>query len=377
MHIFGDNEAIGETYTVERFLGEGAFAEVYRVRHRFLGRQAMKVFKRPIASIEEVEAILSEAILLSRIGHPNIVRVFDANVVDTPRGLRGFFTMENVAGGTLDSFLRSQGSKLTVETAVNLARQICRGLAVAHSESPPIIHRDIKPQNILVGYEATGLRARISDFGLARQVNPLTLLASAAGTLAFKPPEVFENPKADSPAGDVYAVGVTLYMMLTDEFPYSLPGDLSLISAQDFDKTPRRPEELNLDVDPALADIVMRCLCRDPARRPQDARVLLADLEAWSPPKIEGEPPSPLPPDGAPGGDILAEGRCNADNSEAPSPNDRNEALALSREALRMAREDARLADAADLMEEAFSRLPALRDKYASRVKLWRAGVSM
>ncbi len=186
-HVFAENDSVLGTYTVERFLGEGAFAEVYRVKHRFLGRQAMKVFKRPVSSAEEVEALLSEAILLSRIGHPNIVRVFDANVVETPNGMRGFFTMENVAGGTLDSFLRSQGNQLSIETVVDLSRQICRGLSVAHSASPPIIHRDIKPQNILVGYEATGIRARISDFGLAKQVNPLTLLASAAGTLAFKP----------------------------------------------------------------------------------------------------------------------------------------------------------------------------------------------
>ena len=131
-------------------------------------------------------------------------------------------------------------------------KQVCRGLCVAHSANPPIIHRDIKPQNILVGYEADGLRARLSDFGLAKEVNPLTLLASAAGTLAFKPPEVFADSKSDSPAGDVYAVGVTLYLMLSDCFPYEIGPDFSLVSPSDFD-TPARPlAELNLDVDAAL-----------------------------------------------------------------------------------------------------------------------------
>lgn len=361
---------------MERFLGEGAFAEVYRVRHRFLGRQAMKVFKRPVASAAEVESLLSEAILLSRIGHPNIVRVFDANVAETPDGLRGFFTMENVAGGTLDSFLRSQPKRLPVETAVDLARQICRGLAVAHSESPPIIHRDIKPQNILVGYEATGLRARISDFGLAKQVNPLTLLASAAGTLAFKPPEVFEDAKADSAAGDIYAIGVTMYLMLTDEFPFPLPNDLSLISPHDFDKTPRPPEELNLDVDSALGDIVLRCLRRDPSQRPQDAPSLLSALETWTPSANAYSPASmPSSSPSAENGEIGRQG--TPGDGRSVSPDDREKALALSKEAVRMAREDARLADAADMMEEAFSMFPALRDKYASRVRLWRAGVSM
>lgn len=367
MPIFNENETVGGTYTVERFLGEGAFAEVYRVKHRFLGRQAMKVFKRPVESADEVDALLSEAILLSRIGHPNIVRVFDANVAETPSGLRGFFTMENVAGGTLASFLQTQSGQLPIETAIDLARQICRGLAVAHSETPPVIHRDIKPQNILVGYETNGLRARISDFGLAKHVNPLTLLASAAGTLAFKPPEVFEDAKADSLAGDIYAVGVTLYLMLTDTLPYSLPEDLANIAASDFDKTPRRPEELNLDVDGPLGDIVMRCLCRNPADRYQDAQSLLADLEEWK----------PQPTKAANNGNPATPARQLNRSGKSAASQDNGEALGMAKEALRIAREDARLADAADLMEKAFVLSPPLRDKYASRVKLWRSGVSM
>jgi eukaryotic-like serine/threonine-protein kinase len=136
------------------------------------------------------------------------VRVFDANVLDAPRGTCGYFTMENVSGGSLDKFWRSHGGQLVpIATAIDLARQICRGISQAHREKPPIVHRDIKPQNILVGYEAEGLRARISDFGLAKKVNPLTLLATAAGTLAFKPPEAFSERKGDSCAADVWAIG--------------------------------------------------------------------------------------------------------------------------------------------------------------------------
>src|SRR6187455_1400704 len=102
MPLLNEGQTIGSTYEVERFLGEGAFAEVYRVRHRFLGRQAMKVFKRIGMTQPEVEEMLGEAILLSRIGHPNIVRLFDANVFSTPDGARGYYTMENVSGGSLD-----------------------------------------------------------------------------------------------------------------------------------------------------------------------------------------------------------------------------------------------------------------------------------
>jgi serine/threonine protein kinase len=92
MRLLNDGQTIRDTYEVERFLGEGAFAEVYRVRHRFLGRQAMKVFKRVGMALDEIHDMLGEAILLSRIGHPNIVRVFDANVLETQLGTCGYAT---------------------------------------------------------------------------------------------------------------------------------------------------------------------------------------------------------------------------------------------------------------------------------------------
>src|ERR1039458_4917784 len=227
MPLLEEGQVIRDTYEVERFLGQGAFAEVYRVKHRFLGRQAMKVFKRVGMSLDEIHDMLAEAILLSRIGHPNSVRVFDANIFETPNGTCGYFTMENVPGGSLDKFWRSFGSSfIPVQTTIDLVKQVCRGLAQAHQEKPPIIHRDIKPQNILVGYEADGLRARVSDFGLAKKVNPLTLLATAAGTLAFKPPEAFATRKGDSCAADVWALGVTLYLLLTDQLPFHVDPEL-------------------------------------------------------------------------------------------------------------------------------------------------------
>lgn len=377
MPLLAEGQTIRDTYEVERFLGEGAFAEVYRVRHRFLGRQAMKVFKKEGMSAGEVEKTLSEAILLSRIGHPNIVRVFDANVMETDAGLRGYFTMENVAGGTLDAFWRSFGSRLLpVDVALDLARQVCRGLAVAHAETPPVIHRDIKPQNILVGYEARGLRARISDFGLARQVNPLTLLASAAGTLPFKPPEVFANAKSDSPAGDVYAVGVTLYLLLSDCFPYEIGPDFATVSASDFDKQPRPLSELNFDVDSALSDIVARCIARDVHDRYPDARALLAALDAHAE-KAEKNSHAEFAESAEPGGSLSTARPSAPSRASKTPPRDDPCADEMVRRALKAAREDGHLADAADLMEEAFNLKPGLREKYVSRVKLWRAGVSM
>ena len=129
MSLLEEGQTIRETYEVERFLGQGAFAEVYRVKHRFLGRQAMKIFKRAGMTIAEIEEMLGEAIMLSRIGHPNIVRVFDANVIETPRGLCGFFTMENVPGGSLEKFWHSySNNSVPVETTVDLIKQVCRGI---------------------------------------------------------------------------------------------------------------------------------------------------------------------------------------------------------------------------------------------------------
>lgn len=365
MPLLSDGQRIRETYEVERFLGEGAFAEVYRVRHRFLGRQAMKVFKRRGMTQAEIEEILSEAVLLSRIGHPNVVRVFDANIFETPQGLRGYFTMENVSGGSLDHFWRSYGASLIpVETTVDIMKQVCRGMSLAHTEKPPIIHRDIKPQNILVGYEADGLRARVSDFGLAKAVNPLTLLATAAGTLAFKPPETFCKNKADSCAADVWALGVTFYLLLTDQLPYEVDPKLGWHNAKAFQRELVPPSSLNMDVDKGLEDILLVCLHASPTDRYHDASELLHALEAWKRPQQEREPISKSLP---------SETSKSVLGIYAP---DTEEGTRLARMAIQKAKEG-RLLDAADAMEEAFNKSPSLREKYANEVRLWRCGISM
>ncbi len=363
MALLEEGTKIRNTYEVERFLGEGAFAEVYRVKHKFLGRQAMKVFKQPSADTGEVVKMLGEAILLSRIGHPNIVRVFDANTVTTKQGTCGFFTMEYVPGGTLEKFWRSYGRKLVpVETTMDLMKQVCRGLCVAHSANPPIIHRDVKPQNILVGYEADGLRARLSDFGLAKEVNPLALLATAAGTLAFKPPEVFSGRWfSDSTAGDVFALGVTMYLLLTDELPYHIDFAGGGAGAENWND-PVKPSGWNADVNQGLDGIVMKCIDRVPENRYQNAMELLEALEAWKP----GETSATEPRRSSTAKDSLGAG----------SSMDEARGLEMAKEARCLAREGS-LGSAADKMEEAFSQCPSLRSKYADQVRLWRMGIAM
>jgi serine/threonine-protein kinase len=366
MGLLEPGKILGDTYEVERFLGEGAFAEVYRVKHRFLGRQAMKVFKRVGMGLDDIREMLGEAILLSRIGHPNIVRVFDANVLESPRGPRGYFTMENVSGGSLQKFWQSHGNKfVAIDTAIDLIKQVCRGIALAHGESPPIIHRDIKPQNILVGYEADGLRARVSDFGLAKKVNSLTLLATTAGTPSFKPPEAFAKKMGDSPASDVWAIGASLYLLLTDRLPVDVVTNSEMATGHVADATIVPPSQINPEVDRRLDEIVLKAMHKDSGNRYPTATEFLAALEQWSPgvskPMRNGKALVSEP-------SKLALG--------APSATDEKEARALVRRAFDQ-KNSGRLSEAADLMEEAFNKSPELRFEHAHAVKLWRCGISM
>lgn len=362
MSILKSGDTIRDTYEVERLLGEGAFAEVYRVRHRFMGRQAMKVFKAAGATIAEIEASLAEAILLSRMKHPNIVEVYDANVLRASDNSHGYFTMTYVPGGTLERYWRSFGADF-VPTAqvVEIARQICRGLSVAHTSSPPIIHRDIKPQNILIGYGADGLHVRISDFGLAKSVNPLTMLASAKGTLGFKPPESLDN--VDSAAADIWAIGTTLYLLLTDQMPFPLLGDRDVGDANRFLRPMRPARQYNIAVDPELEAILSRCMAPKAADRYANAQMLLADLEFW----------------GAPEDSVGGANRSTfSAKSNAITPPSREAAVdvsALVAEALAAATNPAELAHAADLMEEAMGRDAEVRDRYETHVGLWRKGI--
>lgn len=365
MALLHPEQDIRGTYEVEKFLGEGAFAEVYRVKHRFLGRQAMKVFKRTGITLEKIEEMLGEAIMLSKIGHPNIIRVFDANIVETDKGLCGFFTMEYVPGGSLDKFWHSFGDEFVpVETTVDIIKQVCRGISLAQKENPPVIHRDIKPQNILVGYQTEGLRARVSDFGLAKSVNPLTLLATAAGTLAFKPPEAFSEEKGDSAAGDVWAIGVTLYLLLTDQLPFKVSGEWGFETRSVFNDDIIPASKFNPDVNKALDRIIGRALTNHSNSRIPTATDLLAELDAWKPGKAKSMQNL--------GGTADASKSVLGIMTNADKESGDN----LAKEALSF-RKKGHLEDAADRMEEAFNKWPDLRVKYANQVRLWRCGISM
>jgi len=384
MALLSSGTRISDTLVADRLLGEGAFAEVHRVRHEYLGWQAMKLFKR-VASIEETREMLGEARILSTLGHPNIVRLFDANTVQTSRGLRGYFTMEYVPGGSLERFIRSHQPGVSVEVAVDVLEQVAAGLAVAHEQSPPIIHRDLTPANILVGYDGTGMRVRVSDFGLAKRADPFTLAASSQGTFAFMAPEVLRD-EGCSRAGDVWALGTVAYLLLTNHFPYGAGGPLSSYSLARFRESLLPPSRYNEAVDPELDRIVMATLELDPRNRPETARTLADALRerrlrrgerGEHEGRGEHEKPGVPAPAGAraPSGANGAPHGTGTDRAAAVPPSER--ARRLAGEALELSRHPATLHQAADLMEEAVNLSPRLRAQYLPRLTLWRRGVMM
>jgi serine/threonine-protein kinase len=363
MRLLADGQHFAD-YEVERFLGEGAFAEVYRVRHKVLGRQAMKVFKRT-GTAEEIDAMLGEAIMLTQIGHPNLIRVFNASTVSTPHGQSGYFTMEYVAGGNLQSFWVSHRELFVpVDDSVRILHQVSEGLAVAHVAQPAIIHRDITPQNILVGYDTDGLRAKLSDFGLAKRINPMTMLASTKGTLAFKSPESLLNRQGDSRAGDVWALGTIAYLLLTDTLPYEDRGPTAYFGTHRR-IPPRPPHEFNIEVDEDLDRIVLRALDPDPAKRTPDAGALAVELGRWRAGRGREQAKQAVNLQLQTSKSVLGN----------PSPADEDEAERRAEQAITLARQATTLTEAADLMEEAFNKSPRLRAAHEHRLRLWRKGV--
>lgn len=302
--------------------------------------------------------------------------MFDAGVLEIPSGSYGYFTMEYVAGASLQGFWRSHGTRFVpIETAIEIGRQVCRGLAVAHSEKPPIVHRDIKPQNILIGYDANGLHVRLSDFGLAKKANPLTLLVSARGTRCFKAPEAFRDFNSDSCAGDVWALGVTLYLLLTDTFPFCLPEETTQIKLECFLRPIVAPSRLNVMVDRGLEEIVLRTMSVDPQHRFPTASELLHALEQWTPAlataTVRSTSARPVTCD--------SRAACKT-SKEAMGPHkspDEEQARKKVTAAYTLAREGGRLADAADLLEEALNAWPAARPQYEDQLRLWRRGIVM
>lgn len=277
---------IRETYTVDSLLGAGAFGAVYKVRHKYLGFQALKIFHPGSIPKEQENELFNEAYILSKLTHENVVRVYEANTFTMNDKRYCYIAMEYVDGIPLDKYLERE-VKVSVDLALEIQKGICAGLAQAHSLEPPVVHRDVKPQNVMMALKGSKFIVKVSDFGLAQHVDPITRLAEAAGTLAYLPPEGFWN--YESPASDVFSAGIILYIMLTGIAPFKLmtnqkytqKNEIQTAIKESRNRLPDRPSKYADALDQELEEIVLKSLSPDIKKRYPNASAMLDALSQY------------------------------------------------------------------------------------------------
>ncbi len=270
-------------YRVEDVLGRGGMASVYLARDEELERPvAVKVLAEHLADQPDFrDRFLREARLAAQLSHPNIVQVFDVGEEDGSP----FIVMECVEGSTLADELKERGP-LGPDEVVDLALQICGGLEHAHAAG--LVHRDIKPQNLLLRPDGT---VKIADFGIARaaETTKLTQKGSVLGTAAYLAPEQALGEEVTA-AADLYSLGCVLYELLTGRTPYVFETLPELVVKHREEVIPP-VRELRSDVPGRLEAAVMHALARNPEYRPESAAALAEELAVASP-----DPPTrPLP----------------------------------------------------------------------------------
>lgn len=264
--------ALNSTYTIEQFLGGGAYGDVYRVTHRFLGQQALKLLRKdPLTP--DTSQLLTEARVLVDLLHPNIVRIYDANEVVVGDEAVAYLTMEYLPQGTLAAY-RSASVRLPPAHALSVADQLLAALEYVHGLNPPVLHRDITPNNILVAaLGSMGPIVKLADFGLAGRVHPDTRILRAAGTIHYMPPEAawgFTSEKSD-----LYAVGLLLYELLTGVAAYPSPRLPPHTTAMQIRESllaskkspPPPPSRFRLDLPADIDELMLRALAPIPADR--------------------------------------------------------------------------------------------------------------
>ena len=277
---------IRDTYTVDTYLGQGAFGAVYKVRHKFMGIQALKIFHPGSISLEQQSELFNEAYILSKLTHENVVRVYEANTFVFNGTKYCYIAMEFIDGNTLSRFLEEK-VRLPIDLALSIQKDICRGLAQAHRLSPPVVHRDVKPQNVMLGLKEKKIIAKVSDFGLAKHVDPITRITTAGGTLAFLPPEGFWN--YETPASDVFSSGIVFYIMVTGVPPFAMPPEARYTNQKDIEtgikssrnKKPEPPSKFNTQLDKAIDKIILKALEPDIKNRYQNADEFLKVIEEY------------------------------------------------------------------------------------------------
>src|SRR5215469_6986233 len=256
-------------YVIERKLGSGGMADVYLAEDQELGRRvALKLLDDRHASDEQfVERFRREAQSAAGLNHPSIVSIFDRGQAEGTY----YIAMEYLDGRTLKELLVRNGPT-PIPIAIDYARQILSALSFAHRNG--IVHRDIKPHNIVVGGDG---RLKVTDFGIARSgTSQMTEVGSIVGTAQYLSPEQARGAPVD-PRSDLYSLGVVLYEMLTGTVPFT--GETPVeIAMKHLSQVPTPPSELRPEVPHELDAVVMRALAKDPSQRYGSAEEMEADL---------------------------------------------------------------------------------------------------
>jgi tetratricopeptide (TPR) repeat protein len=264
----------GPRYRVVGVIGKGGMGEVYRAYDAELKVEvALKIVRGDSEQDEALARFRREIALARKVTSPNVLRIYD---LEEHEGLR-FLSMELVEGEDLAAIMKRDG-KLSVERALKLFRQVCTGLAAAHAEG--VVHRDLKPQNVLV--DKTD-RVHVADFGLARSIGDSGMTASGAvlGSPAYMSPEQVKGDAVDE-RSDIYSLGVMLYQLLVGATPFQADTPHAVMEMR-LHKPPRPLGEVAPDAPSRLAGIVARCLAIEPGKRYASIRELLDELDAGGP----------------------------------------------------------------------------------------------
>ena len=265
-------KVIGNRYEIISEAGNGGMATVYKAKDNILNRLvAIKVLKDEFTTDQEfVKRFNTEAQSAARLTHPNIVSVYDVGYEEENNLY--YIVMELIKGKTLKEIIVNDGA-LSWKWAVNIAMQIASALEAAHKEN--IIHRDIKPHNIIITEEGV---AKVTDFGIAKAVSNSTITAfgTTIGSVHYFSPEQAKGGITDAKS-DIYSLGVVMYEMLTSKVPFDADTPVS-VALKHMQEEPIEPIEINEDIPSAVNSIVMKAMQKDPINRYQSATEMISDL---------------------------------------------------------------------------------------------------
>jgi tetratricopeptide (TPR) repeat protein/TolB-like protein len=265
---FAPGDLLANRFRLIRYIGKGGMGEVFEAEDLELHGEhvAIKTVLPAIAADPEMIAQFKREIQLSRrVTHPNVCRIFDLVYDQRPSGAIAFLTMELLDGEPLSTFIRKKGA-LSAEQVVPLARQMAEGLDAAHKVG--VVHQDFKPGNVMISpaKDGEGYHAVITDFGLAHNLRETERRAGkSAGTPAYMAPEQIEG-KSITPATDVYALGVVLYELFTQHWPYT-GGTPEELQRKKLEEVPVLPTMYAPKLSPVIERVLLRCLAKRPEER--------------------------------------------------------------------------------------------------------------